>query len=139
MAFDQNATFHVGRLTRDPELSYTKSEVPVCKFSIANNSGKEESDVNFFDCVAFKNTATSCAQYLRKGSQVVIEGRLKQSRWTDKNGQHRSKVEIVATSVQFIGAKSETGNAPEPSNEPSIPREEDVYSLDQEEIGENPF
>ena len=137
MAFDQNATFHVGRLTRDPELSYTKSEVPVCKFSIANNSGKD--DVNFFDCVAFKNTATSCAQYLRKGSQVVIEGRLKQSRWTDKNGQNRSKVEIVATSVQFIGAKAETGNAPEQSNESSAPREEDVYSLDQEEIGENPF
>lgn len=112
MAWDINLVTLVGRLTRDPELSYTQANVPVCKFSIASNRGTNPDDVSFFDIVAWNKTADLCGQNLRKGSQVIIEGRLKQNRYTDKEGQKRSKIEIIANNVQFIGSRPEgMGNA----------------------------
>ncbi len=112
MAWDINTVTLVGRLTRDPELSYTSSNKPVCKFSIANNRGSNPEDVNFFDVVAWEKTAEICGQNLKKGGQVIIEGRLKMDKWTDKtNGQARTKVNIIATNVQFLGARQEGGAA----------------------------
>ena len=111
---DINSTILLGRLTRDPELSYTPSQTPVCKFSIANNrpgaAGKEE--VNFFDIVAWDKLGTNCSTFLKKGSQVVVEGRLKQERFQDKNGQNRSVVKVIADNIQFLGAKAGGENRP---------------------------
>jgi len=104
---DYNNVGILGRLTRDPELSYTGNQTPICKFSIANNkrgtNGQDE--VNFFDIVAWSKVATNCSQYLKKGSQVLISGRLEQNRYQDKTGQNRSSITVVAVSVQFIGSK----------------------------------
>jgi len=106
MAFDINNLTIVGRLTKDPELSYTPSNnTPLCKFSIANNTSKNNEDVNFFDVTVWNKPAEVCNQYLSKGSQIVINGRIQQNRYTNKEGEKRSKVEIVANTIQFVGGK----------------------------------
>lgn len=115
MAWDINKVIIVGRLTSDPEFSYTSNnQTPLCKFSVANNQGKESKDVSFFDIVTWNKTAENCAQYLKKGSQIVIEGKVSQQRWTTQEGQTRSRVEIVAHQVQFVGKRNE-----EPTQEKS--------------------
>ena len=115
MSWDINRVVIVGRLTRDPELNYSANNEPVCRFGIANGRGTQEGDVNFFDCVAFKKNAEFVGQRLHKGSQVVIEGKLRFDRFTTKEGQTRNKVEIVADSVQAVGPRPEgsgEGRAP---------------------------
>lgn len=112
MAWDINQVVLVGRLTRDPEYSVLKgNNTAICKFSIANSRGTQTPDaVSYFDIVAFGKTAELCNQYLRKGKQVIITGRLKQNRFQDQNGQNRSKVEITADNVQFLGGREEGGS-----------------------------
>lgn len=108
MARDLNQVIIIGRLVRDPEIKYTSTGTPVTKFSIANNAGytqgNEKKDVvNFFDINVWGNQAENCSKYLKKGSQVAIDGHLRQNRWVDQaTGKNVSKVEIVANSVQFL-------------------------------------
>ena len=109
MSWDINHVVVVGRLTRDPELSYTQSGSAVCRFSIAVNrssgqasEGQEES-ASFFNVVAWNKTAEICKEYLSKGKQVGIDGRLQQRRWSGVDGVKRSNIEIVANNVQFFG------------------------------------
>ena len=104
MSKDANHTMLIGRLTRDPELSYTKSNLAICKFSIANNGIKDD-DVNFFNVTTFDKLASTCAQYIKKGSKILIEGRLKQDRWENEAGEKRSSVNIIAFSIQFLDSK----------------------------------
>jgi single-strand DNA-binding protein len=125
MAWDINNTILVGRLTNDPDFTMTKNNnTPICKFSIANNRGNGDSaeTVSFFNIIAWKKTAELCNQYLKKGSQVVIEGTLRQNRFQDQNGQNRSRVEIVANNVQFIGSsqqQTQSGNGGGFNQQPS--------------------
>lgn len=108
MSIDLNQVTEIGRLTRDVELKYTPSGTACAKFSIAVNeqikSGNYHKDyVNYFDVVVWGNLGINCEKYLKKGSQVCVSGSLKQQRWTDnQSGQVRSKIEIVAQSVQFF-------------------------------------
>src|SRR3990170_2345716 len=108
-----NRVLLAGNLTRDPELKYMASGSPVCDMSIAVNrrwkgqDGQEKEEVSFFDVEALGRVAETSAQYLKKGRSVIIEGRLKQSRWETNEGQKRSKVIIQADSVQFLGAPKE--------------------------------
>src|SRR3990172_8418221 len=97
-----NKVFLLGNLTRDPELRFTPSGASVCEFSIAVNrewggkdGGEKKKEVGFFDCVAWARTAEVVAQYLKKGSPAMVEGRLTQDRWQDPQGQSRSKVKIT--------------------------------------------
>jgi single-strand DNA-binding protein len=124
---DINNVVEVGRLTRDPEMGYTNQQTPYCRFSIAVN-GMKQDDVSYFDITAWNKTATSCGQYLKKGSRVGITGRLHQNRFTDKAGQNRSKIEIVANNVQFLtdntggstgGNQQQGGNWSQPGNVPT--------------------
>ena len=110
MAYDINSVLIVGRLTRDVELSYTPTNnTPVAKFGLANNSGRGDSpdSVSYFEITAWNKVAETCNQYLQKGRQVVVQGRLQQDRFQDKMGQNRSQVKIIATSVQFVGGRGE--------------------------------
>jgi single-strand DNA-binding protein len=110
-----NSVILMGNLTRDPELKHTSSGSAVCAFGIAINSkyksksGEQKEEADFFDIEAWGKTAELCSQYLKKGSPVLIEGRLKQDRWEDESGQKRSKVKIVCNGVQFLsgGQKKE--------------------------------
>ncbi len=102
-----NKVIIAGNLTRDPEVTYLDSGKTLCKFSIAVNEGQDS--VSYFDIVAWEKTAELVGEYLSKGSGCLIEGRLKQDRWKDKDsGDNRSKVNIVAFNVQFLDKREST-------------------------------
>ena len=117
---DINRVILVGRLTRDAELKYTGSGIPVCTFSIAVNRRRKngetwEDEASFFDIVLWGRMGETLNQYLVKGKQVCVEGELRQNRW-EQDGQPRSKVEIIATNFQLVGgnpggASMSAGNA----------------------------
>jgi len=117
---DLNKVLLIGRLTRDPELRYTGSGTPVANFSLAvNNSfGKsDDSKVNFINIVAWNKTAELCNQYLEKGKQVMVEGRLQIRSYQTQEGQKRTAAEVVANFVQFLGRASDSGNYSKPKSE----------------------
>ncbi len=114
-----NKIILVCNLTKDPELKVAASGTTICNFSVAVNrkykSGDEQKEeVSYFDIVAFGKQADLILQYLVKGSQVLIDGRLQQQRWDDKEtGKGRSKVVVVAENVRFLGKKGGS-NAAQP-------------------------
>jgi len=114
---DFNRVILAGNLVRDPETRFIPSGTAVTSFSIAvnrryksNNEFKEE--VSYFDVSVFGKMGENCAEYLSKGKPVLVEGRLRQRRW-EADGVKRSKIEIVADNVQFLGAPR--GASTEPS------------------------
>ena len=108
MAEDINRVVLIGRLTRDAELKSIASGQSVCKFSLAVNRRKKsgdqwEDEASFFDVVLWGRQGETLHQYLLKGKQVAVDGELRQDRW-QQDGQNRSKVEIVAATVQLLGS-----------------------------------
>ncbi len=102
-----------GNLTRDPELRSTPNGASVCSFTVAVNrvyrdaSGEQKEDVSFIDCSAWGKLAEMISQYAKKGTGVLVSGRLDQRSWEDKNtGQKRSHVEIVVEDFNFTGGGS---------------------------------
>jgi single-strand DNA-binding protein len=106
-------TVVVGHLGRDPELRYTPSGVPVCSFSIAttkkwtDGDGKPKEETTWFRVSTWRKTAEVCAQYLQKGRLVLVEGDVKASAWTDKEGKARAGLELTATNVKFLGGRND--------------------------------
>lgn len=105
-----NRVILMGNLTRDPELRYTGNGMAVCSLGLAVNrrvkkGDKWEEEPSFFDIVAFGKIAETCAEYLAKGRPVLIEGELTQRRWESQDGQKRSKIEVVASAVKFVGPR----------------------------------
>ena len=105
-----------GNLTRDPELRTTPNGASVCSFSVAVNrvykdsNGEQREDVSFIDCSAWGKLGEMIGQYAKKGSGVLVSGRLDQRSWEDKNsGQKRSRVEIVVEDFNFTGPASGDG------------------------------
>ena len=95
-----------GNLTRDPELKYTPSGTEVCLMSVANNRYYKKADekvqeVSYIDVEAWAGLGVTCKEYLSKGRGVRVVGRLKQDRWTDADGNSRSRVKLVAEHVDF--------------------------------------
>lgn len=126
-----NKVILIGNLTKNPELRYTPSGVPVASFGLAVNrkfrQGEElKEEVCFVDIVVFGKTAEHCGQYLSKGSGVIVDGRLQQRRWETEDGQKRSKHEVVAQTVNFLPKRQdgggEAGHADEPGYEEDIPQ-----------------
>ena len=109
-----NKVILIGRLTRDPELRYTSSNVATCTFSIAvdrtftNQNGEREAD--FINIVVWRKQAENCKNYLTKGSQVAVEGRIQTRNYDDKDGKKLYVTEVVADNVQFLGTKGNGGN-----------------------------
>lgn len=106
-----NKCIMIGNLTRDCDLRYTASGTAVCNMSIAVNtkykSGDEyKENVCYVDVVVWGKQGESCAQYLSKGRQVLVEGRLDLKTW-ESDGQKRRKHEIVASTVRFLGNKND--------------------------------
>lgn len=108
-----NQVVLVGNLTRDPELKYTPSGAAVCEFSIAINrkwndkAGQKREEVGYFDCTAWARTAELCAEFLKKGRPVLVNGRLTQNRWETPDGQKRSRVIVTVQNIQFLGGKNQ--------------------------------
>src|SRR6266516_5057120 len=115
MAGDINRVTIVGRLTRDPELAHLGSGTPVLRLGVAVNgrqrdvAGNWADKPNFFDVKVFGNQAETLAQHLAKGRRVGVDGRLDWSSWEAQDGTKRSKVEIVAQSVQFLDSRADGG------------------------------
>jgi len=103
----------VGNLTRDVELRYTNSGMAIAKSGIATNrryrtqSGEQKEETCFIDITLFGRAAEVANQYLRKGSKVLIEGRLIFEQWTDQSGNRRSKHSIAVDTMQMLGGRDE--------------------------------
>lgn len=133
-----NKVILIGNLGKDPEVRYTSSQTAVCTLSVATTERRKDQDGNWNDktewhrVVTFGRTAENCSQYLKKGRQVYVEGRIQTNKWQDKNGQDRYTTEVVAFTVQFLGGGAGRGsdtdtdsgmtveNKPETSSEPNI-------------------
>lgn len=127
-----------GNLTRDPELRTTANGSNVCSFSVAVNrvykdsSGEQKEDVSYIDCSAWGKLGEMISQYAKKGSGVLVSGRLDQRSWEDKNGGgKRSRVEIVVEDFNFVGTapRDNFGPAGSSSDQPAdipddVPEEE---------------
>lgn len=143
MAQDIVSVFAIGRLTKDAELRYTSGGLAIAKFSIACNSRSKKGDqwideASFLEVSVFGKSAESLSQFLIKGKQVAVQGRLKQERW-ESDGQNRSKIVINADSVQLLGGDKNTqGSAPDARKEPSR-APETAYGTDAEFPDDIPF
>ena len=111
-----NKVILVGNLTRDPELRYTPKGTAIAKIGVAVNrvwtseSGEKKEEVTFIDVDVFGRTAENVGQYMRKGRPILIEGRLRLDQWDDKQtGQKRSRLGVVAETVQFLGSPTGGG------------------------------
>jgi len=110
-----NKVFLIGNLTKDPELRYTPSGIPVVRFTIAVNrpsAKSEKNEVDFINIVAWRRLAEICGEYLKKGRPVSIEGRL-QIRPYEKDGEKRLFAEVVAEGMQMLGKKEVSPAQPE--------------------------
>ncbi len=107
-----NKVFLIGRLTRDPELSHTNGGTPFTRFTIAVNrpyrdrSGNWQEETSFIDIVVWGDAADRAVSRFNKGSEILVEGRLRQSSWETDGGEKRSKIEVVADRVQLLGGKT---------------------------------
>lgn len=106
-----NRVILAGNMTRDPELSYTPSNTPVCKFGIAVNRTWTDRQTNvkheetmFIDCTAWSKSAEVINQYCSKGKPILLEGRLVLDTWTNQEGQKRSRHTVTVDNFQFLGS-----------------------------------
>ena len=134
-----NKALIIGNLTRDPELKSLPSGVQVATFGVATNryytdrDGKKQESTEFHNVVVFGRSAETSAQYLHKGSQVLVEGRLQTRSW-EQDGQKKYRTEIVADRVQF-GDKRGGGESGAPAaSAPKGAKKEDAIDYPDEEI-----
>lgn len=112
MAKSINQVILMGRLTRDPEVRTTTTGKTITSFSIAVDRGGQEDQADFFDVTAWEKLGELVSQYLSKGRRCLVQGRLRQDSWDDKEtGKKRSKVEVVATDVTFLDGPNGGDNA----------------------------
>ncbi len=134
MAVFINKVFLAGNLTRDPELRYMPSGMPVANFRLAvnrryrNKSGEEVEETCFIDVVVYGKMAEVCNEYLSKGRNVLVEGRLRLETWETDAGK-RSKHVVVADTVKFLGGRDVKEDVVKP----------DVSDVELEEDDEFPF
>lgn len=136
---DINITCLTGRLTRDPEVRSTQSGMAVMRLGVAvndrrknNQTGEWEDVPNFIDCVMFGTRAENVSRYLRKGSKVAIEGKLRWSQWEDKQGGKRSKIEVIVDDLEFMSRDGGDGKQPAPAKAATAAPAADAYA--QEDI-----
>lgn len=124
-----NKVILVGNLGRDPETKYMPDGAAITNVSIATSyqrtdkaSGQKIEETEWHRVVFFSRLAEIAGEYLKKGSQIYIEGRLRTRKWQDKEGQDRYTTEIVADTMQMLGSRSGSGEPREPRGEPSAAR-----------------
>ncbi len=140
-----NKALIIGNLTRDPELKAIPSGIKVCSFSVATNrvwkdkEGNKKEAADFHNIVVFGRQAETVAQYMRKGSQVLVEGRIQTRSWDDAaTGTKRYRTEIIADRVQFGSSSSNSSRAnqaPSDTNKESVKEEKiDTIEYPEEQI-----
>src|SRR5579862_888060 len=137
MAGSINKVILIGRLGKDPELKYTPSGVPFAKFSLATDesfkdrNGEQQKHTEWHNIVAWNKLAEICGEYLTKGKQVYIEGRIRSRQWEDQDKNKRTAYEIIARDMKMLGAKGDTERA-------SVTPLPDRPPLDQEHPSDSP-
>lgn len=136
-----------GNITRDPELRSTPNGASVCSFSVAVNrvyrdsNGEQKEEVSFIDCSAWGKLGEMIGQYAKKGSGVLVSGRLSQRTWEDKNGGgKRSRVEIVVEDFNFTGsARDNNGGASSSRNDDTSSNIPDDIPEGEIDLSDVPF
>ena len=105
-----NKVILMGRITTDPELKHTPSNVAVCSFSLAVSRRFNRNETDFIDVVTWRQQAEFVSKYFAKGQQMALVGALQTRTWEDKNGNKRKSVEVVADEVYFADSKRTSGN-----------------------------
>jgi single-strand DNA-binding protein len=105
--------YAMGNLTRDPETSETSNGTAYCRFTIAvsrpaDKNGNKGAD--FFNCLAWRNTATVCGRYLKKGSKLAVWGKFQSNNYEDKDGNKRQRWDLVVDEVEFLSYGDQSGN-----------------------------
>ncbi|RKX64912.1 MAG: single-stranded DNA-binding protein [Thermodesulfobacteriota bacterium] len=128
-----NKVILIGHLGADPELRYTPNGTPVANFRIAtterwtNKQGERMESTEWHRIVAWGKLGEFCGQYLNKGKQVYIEGRLRTRSWEDKDGKKQWTTEIIAQRLQLLGKPEKSSTPPEELAAPEeVPSEEDI-------------
>lgn len=133
-----NTVALMGRLTFEPELRSTPSGVSVMRFQMAVDrkyqANKNERQADFIDCIAWRETAEFISRYFHKGAMIAVEGSIQTSNYTDKNGNSRKQVEVVANNVSFCGGKNEGGAPVNPAYSQPAPSYANADNSDFEEI-----
>lgn len=118
MSKSVNKVTILGRLGRDPEMKYTSGGIPFCRFSVATDeswtdkgSNEKKTQVEWHSCVAWRKLAEICNQYLAKGRQVYIEGKLQTTEFDGKDGVTRKSTQIVVSDVTFLGGAEDGGRS----------------------------
>lgn len=139
----------VGNLVQDPDLRQLPSGTSVCELRVAVNSsykdsasGQWQEKASFFDVKVWGQQGENCARYLNKGRQVAVDGRLDQRSWEAQDGSKRSRVEIIADTVMFLGGPGAGGDAPRPAYTPDreiAPADGDFKDIDFGDEDDIPF
>ena len=141
-----NKVVLMGNLTRDPELRTTPTGQNVASFSLAvnrswkNAQGEQQEAVDYIDCNIWGKPAEIITQYMKKGSGILVSGRLQQRSW-EQEGQKRSKVEVVVEDFNFVGGPGDGGSAPSSSSSSSTsaPASSKKNEPAVEDIGDEPI
>ena len=118
-----------GRLTRDPELKTGASGAEFCKFTVAvdrRQAKDKEKETDFFDCTAFGKTGAAISQYMNKGREILVEGRMESSR-TEKDGQKRTYWGVMVDTFEFCGSKQDGGGSAVPAGFTQVAPDEDPF------------
>lgn len=126
-----NKVILIGRLVRDPEVRYMPNGEAVCNFSVATSekytdkNGQRQESTEWHNVTMYRKLAEIAGQYLKQGSQVYIEGKIKSRKYTDKNGVERTAYDIIANEMKMLG-----GNAQTPAQKPQPAQAQDEISDD---------
>ncbi len=129
-----NKVMIIGNLGRDPEMRYTPSGRPVTSFSVVttrswtSGEGERHEESEWFNVVAWGNLAEICSQYLKKGQQVYVEGRLQTRGWEDEEGKKHYRTEVVASEMIVLGDRR-AGMAPGPDTDTGTEDNEEDYAF----------
>ena len=138
-----NKAILMGRLTRDPELRHTQNNTPVASFTLAIDRGRKDangqSQTDFIDIVAWRQTAEFVSKYFTKGSMVAVSGRLQMRDWTDRDGNKRTSAEVVAENVYFGESKRREGGDYSRPAEPRDSYGNSSYGGSQNNYGGNSY
>lgn len=130
-----------GNITRDPEMRTVPSGAQVCSFSVAVNrsfkasDGSSKESVSFIDCVAWGKAAEIICQYAKRGTGILVSGRLEQHSYETKEGQKRSRTEIIVEDFNFLGGRPEGGS----SNYSSDGAQEEAGDIVPDDVPEEPI
>ena len=136
-----NRVVIMGRITRDIELRYTNTQVPVASFTVAvdrDKSSGQEKQTDFIDCIAWRSAAEFVNKYYRKGSMIVVDGRLQSRKWQDRDGNKRINWEVMVERTYFGEAKKDEYKPAGRPRDVEPPADDGFYEMNGTGQG-NPF